>query len=584
MILRGMPISSGIAIGKAMVATQKMDYLTHHEVEPAYLREEEERLNAAFIKASKEIMTLYEQANKRFGSEIAAVFQAHLYMLNDPTFKRDILDYIYQHKTNAEWALYQVSLKLKEKLEKVGDEYMRERALDVEDMVKHLLTALQGEKFVSLKEWKEPIILIAHDLGPSDLFRFESATLSGIATEMGSATSHTAIMAKALNIPCVMGIDHLLANIGDWDDLIIDGNEGVVIVNPDPSMVLEFKNKMETYARFIQRLKSSAGEPGVTKDETKITFHANIELLSELKHVKDFGAEGIGLYRSEFLYLSMYPQVPSEAKHKEVYLQLLKSLNPNPVTIRTFDLGGRKLARDFLHLEEDNPVLGIRGVRLCLYHREIFNPQLRALMQVALEGNLRVMLPMVSTVEEIREVKTLLRHLAEELEKEKIPYSLNFPLGIMVEVPSTAILIEPILQEVDFLSIGTNDLTQYTLAVDRHNPRLQHLNDPLQPAVIHLIAQVVEAANRHQKPVSVCGEMASHPLGVLILIGLGVRELSMEPKNIYTIKEMLGKVSIKTLHSLVKHILATHHTAQEVRETLLENLGRHLPEGLICPL
>ena len=578
--LKGIGVSPGIALGRTLLLNRALDTIIKTKIPEARLAEEIARYRRALSQAEQEIRQLEDKAKHLFDSDIASVFHAHLLMIRDEMFTTAIPDAIQRGRVNAEWAVQQAVTTVADKVKSAKEAYLRERVTDLEDVAKHILSALQSIEHPAMDRLHEKVIVVAQELAPSDIPYLSHPNIAGFATQAGGRTSHTAIMAKALNIPAVLSVQHLMETARDGQRIIVDGGEGMVLSNPDGPAQREYTTKKTILEQRQRERMNAIGAPDRTRDGVEFHLTANIELLAELDFLQALGNPGVGLYRSEFLYLSMYPHLPSEEEHFRTYSTILKALPDRPVVIRTFDLGGRKLAREVLHLHEDNPVLGLRGIRLCLNYLDIFRPQLKALLRASIYGDLRIMLPMVGSVDEILKTRQLLEELSRELDQAGVAYKPDIPLGIMVEVPSTAILADQFAPYVDFFSIGTNDLIQYTLAVDRNNPRVAEIYDALHPAILTLIHQVAGAGDRHNIPVSVCGEMAADPLHAAVLLGLGIRWLSMEPFNIPTIKEILRSLSVGELRPVVERALTLPHS-KAVGEWLLEKLSGSLPEGML---
>jgi phosphotransferase system enzyme I (PtsI) len=460
------------------------------------------------------------------------------------------------------------------------DEYLRERVADVKDVAERVLVNLQGIAHHDLSEIKHDVIILADDLTPSDTVHFNRRPIVGFATETGGRTSHTSIIAKSMFMPAVIGVPRLTKMIDNDEVVIIDGYEGTVVVNPTEAMISEYVSRVSRHEEQERELLQNRDLAAMTKDERRISLQANIELVEELKDAIKFGAEGIGLYRSEFLYIAKSPLLPSEEEHFELYRKLAETLAPNWCVIRTFDLGGKKLAREVMGSKEDNPVLGLRGLRLCMKHRDMFRTQLRALLRASAFGHIKIMFPLVSGVQELRQVKTLVRELKADLDREGIAYDPELKIGIMIEVPSAAVIADILATEADFFAIGTNDLIQYSLAIDRSNENVSYLYEPLHPALLRLVKGVIDAGKKAGIPVSMCGEMASDPLYAIILIGLGLENFSMNPSSIPIIKNVVRSVRYKDCRRIAD-VAMTKKTAQEIEEFIIESVAMRFPEGLV---
>jgi len=580
---KGIGVSPGIAIGKMIILNRNLDMTIKIKLKEAEVEKEVQRYLKALEKAKKEIEMLEEKSRKIFPSEISTVFHAHLLMVEDQIFKDEVPEIIKKNKINAEWAVQEKFMQLQEKIKSAGNNYLSERVQDVEDVAKHILSALQSVDHITLNSLEEDAIIISYELGPSDLVMINHPKIVGFVTQEGGETSHTAIMAKALHIPAVLSVENLMNYAKDGGVAIVDGNEGAVILNPDHNLLKDYKNRKMKFYERIEKQRDVLNKPDKTKDGVDFKIYANLEIISELDEVIKNGAKGIGLYRSEFLYITSYPHLPSEDEHFYNYKKILEKLEDLPVTIRTFDLGGKKFAKETLHLRETNPVLGMRGIRLCLNSEEIFKPQLKGLLRASVYGNLQIMLPMVCCVDEVIETRKIIEDLKKELKKEGKSFKEDIPIGIMVEVPSSALILEFFEPYVDFFSIGTNDLIQYTLAVDRNNPAVAKLFTPLHPAILKLIKKVADFGSKNKKIVSVCGEMAGNPIQAALLFGLGVRHFSMESYYIPDVKSIFTSIKAEDLQKIANKAL-TLPTAKDVYEFLLEEIGSILPESLLCTL
>lgn len=579
----GIGVSPGISIGKTIILNRNLEMVIKVKLKESDIEEEITRYNFALKKAEEEIEMLEKKAKKIFPSEIATVFHAHLLMIKDDIFTKNVPEHIRKHKINAEWAVQEKFLQLQEKLKSTGDSYFSERVSDIEDVAKHLLTALQSIDHISLDSLEEDVIIISYELGPSDMLMINHPRIVGFATQEGGETSHTAIMAKAMHVPAVLSVKDIMTFAKNGGMAIVDGNEGVVILNPDSNVLKDYKKRKQRLDERIEKQREVFLKLDKTLDGEEFKIYSNLEILTELNEVSKYGAKGIGLYRSEFLYITSYPHLPTEDEHFYAYKRVLESIPDFPVTIRTFDLGGRKFAKETLHLKEANPVLGMRGIRLCLNSPEIFRPQLKGLLRASVYGNLQIMLPMVCCVDEVIETRELIEDLKLELKKEGKEFKENIPLGIMVEVPSSALILDSFEPIVDFFSIGTNDLIQYTLAVDRNNPAVAKLFAALHPAILRLIKNVADFGNKSKKVVSVCGEMAGNNIQSALLFGLGIRHFSMEPYYIPQVKSILTSVKASDLKRIAKKAIELP-TAKAVFEFLLEEINSILPESLLCNL
>ncbi|MCP4897771.1 MAG: phosphoenolpyruvate--protein phosphotransferase, partial [bacterium] len=476
---------------------------------------------------------------------------------------------------NAEWALDQVAARFVAQFEALGDAYLSERKLDVLDVATQIMHSLQGLDLSQLSELDRPVVLVADDLPPSRTVQLPLDKVLGFALETGGPTSHTTIIARSLGIPVIVGARGLCEAALHSREIALDAFEGKIVFDPDPTEMREFESRQREYQEQQQHLIHMQSLPTVTRDGRPIKLLANIDLPSEVDKALQWNVDGIGLYRSEFLYMKASPSLPSEQDHIEFYRDLVDAMSGRPVTIRTFDLGGKKLAREVIGSPEANPVLGLRGIRLCLLKKDFFRTQLRGLLRVAGEfepGRVRILFPLITGIEEIRIVRLLVTQITQELRTDGYEVHDQVPLGAMVEVPSAAVMADELAREVSFVSIGTNDLIQYTLAVDRSNELVASLYRPTNPAVIRLIAKVIEAGSNAGVDVTMCGEAAAEPLMVPVLIGLGLRRLSMNPQAVSVVRSLIRQLSYRETVHLARRALRMV-TARDVEELLLEKLA-----------
>ena len=535
-------MSPGIAVGRAVVWIERSDSTPRRDLDPEEVPAELERLRRAVESGIREIGEMAGQVEERLGKEYAAIFQAHALFLRDPSFLGPIETKIRLERVNAEWAIEVVADALAARLRDLPDKDLALRASDLDDVAAILRRSLgEGEAAVDRLSslTGDSCVLVADELTPSDAVRIPRDKVVAFVTERGGKTSHAAILARSFGLPAVVAVPKLLASIGDGDRLIVDGREGVVWREPSEDVLALFRERQGRDATRERSLKErSLSGLARTRDGEEVAIRANIELAREVPDVFEYGADGVGLFRSEFLYLSGDGmEFPDEATQAAIYRQVVSQLAPRPVVIRTYDLGGKKGARHLSGAEE-NPVLGLRGVRLCFSHPEMFRTQLRALLSVASEGDLRILVPMVAGVEDVRRVRAFVEEAREELLERGVAVPHSVPIGAMIEVPSAAITADLIAPEVDFLSLGTNDLTQYTLAADRANEAVSDVFRPHHPGILRLVAMVQEAARAAGKPLAVCGEMAADPPLFLLLLGLGIREFSMGPRSVPLLKDV----------------------------------------------
>jgi phosphotransferase system enzyme I (PtsI) len=577
---KGIGVSPGIAVGRAVIIEKREASVYRVPIRDEEVEAEVGRFNSALEKTRDQLLDLKHQVSRSMGDEYAQIFEAHAMIVTDPSFNDKVVGKIEDEQVNAEWAVAEVQEELQARFASFEDTYLRERVADVRDVADRVLKNLQGISHHDLSEIDHDVIILADDLTPSDTIHFNRRPIVGFATEVGGRTSHTSIIAKSLFLPAVIGVPRLTKIIDNEEMVIVDGYEGTLIVNPTQAMIAEYQSRVIRHEEQEKRLLENRDLAAVTRDDRRITLQANIELVEELKDAIRFGAEGIGLYRSEFLYISKSPVLPTEEEHFQLYKSLTESCAPRACVIRTFDLGGKKLAREVIGTKEDNPVLGLRGLRLCMKKRDMFRMQLRALLRASAYGDMRIMFPLVSGVQELRQVKTLVRELKQELDDAGLPYNRNLKIGIMIEVPSAAVIADILAQEADFFAIGTNDLIQYSLAIDRSNENVSYLYEPLHPALLRLIKGVIDAGKKAGIPVSMCGEMASDPIYAIVLLGLGLEIFSMNPSNVPVIKNVIRSVRYRDCRRIAE-VALTKRTAQEIEEFVIESVATRFPEGLV---
>ncbi|MDP2688611.1 MAG: phosphoenolpyruvate--protein phosphotransferase [Deltaproteobacteria bacterium] len=571
-LMKGIGVSSGIVIGKAHIMERgaiepsQYCYLDVSETE-----KEIERFNAA-IKASRDqllrVKKKMEQDGK--GKEHIRIIDAHLMILKDNMLINDTIKVIREERVNAEWALKSVLKEIKEYFDKMDDAYLRERSMDIEHIVNRVLLNLMGRKHESVADLKKPAIVVAHDLTPADTALMVKGTVLGFLTDAGGRTSHTAIMARSLEIPAVVGLENITRRAEMNDTIIVDGTTGTVIINPSESVVEVYRKRRERYENYGKALFHYKNLPSETIDGRRLRLMGNMEMVEELDPLIEHGAEGIGLYRTEFLYLNR-KDLPTEDEHVKAYRQVVKRMAPEPVIIRTLDVGGDKGLPTIEKPDEINPALGLRAIRFCLKNVDIFKTQLKGILRASAFGKIKVMFPMISGIEELRRAKAHLEEAKEELRAEGKAFDEKIEVGVMIEVPSAAIIADLIVKEVDFISIGTNDLLQYSLAIDRVNEHVAYLYEPFHPAVLRIIKTVADAANKADISVGVCGEMAGEPEYALILLGFGIRTLSMNAFSILRVKRLMRSVSYAEARKICKTIV-DFATAKEVETYITRKL------------
>ena len=580
-ILRGIPVSHGVAIGPALVLDVDGVRVPPRRIVTAQVESEVVRLHDALRIAASETHALQQSISDRLGKNYGAIFGAHSLLFSDPSLLSEFENQIRREHLSAETAVSKVIRNYVRTLESLGANHLFAlRSADLRDVEKKILDHLLGERSEPLKNLTERVIVLAFDLSPSETASLDPQKVTAFATEHGGKTSHTAIIANAMEIPAVVGLGKFLADLTLGELVIVDGSQGLLIVDPDTQTIQRYQLLLKAQRNQAVKWTENRDLPTQTKDGTPITLMGNIEFPTEAAHCTERGAEGVGLYRTEFLYLGKNYD-PSEEDHFQSYLSVIKEVGPEkPVVVRTLDLGADKFAsRTQTGDPEKNPSLGLRSVRFCLRNLPLFRTQIRAILRASAFGNVKLMFPMVGTLLELRQCKMLLAEVKEDLDEERILFNRNIPVGTMIEVPSAAIMAHQLAREVDFFSIGTNDLVQYTLAADRTNENVAHLYSPSDPAVLRLIQMVVQAATTNQIEVNVCGEMSGDPLYTQLLLGLGIRQFSATPHNVPEIKRILRLVDIKDAEVIAEEAL-TLETARDVTSFLNNRLRRILPEAI----
>ena len=570
--LHGVPASAGIAIGQAVVIdTKKIERYPKLRVSEDRVEDELDRFENAVLLSQKQITeAIHTLESHHVIREHILILETHLLMLKDPALVDRVKQLITEDYINAEWALKLALREIEEAIEAIDDDYIRSRVTDTSFVGERLLRNLVG-KTTSGFHLAENSIIVAHDLSPADTAMLNKGMVLGFATDVGGLTSHTAIIAHSLEIPAVVGLENASSLVNPGDSLILDGISGVVIVNPSESQILEYQTRARSYLSLELKLKEKAKEPAITKDGKYIEVKGNLEFKEEVRTVLDHGAEGVGLYRTEFLYL-IRKEIPSEQDHFEAYKSVVETVSPFNTVIRTLDLGGDKFYSVLSKtINERNPVMGLRAIRLCLKETDIFRTQLRGILRASHYGNTSIMFPMISGMEELDRAKEILEETKRSLERDGIPFDENIRVGIMVEVPSAAVIADLLAKEVDFFSLGTNALIQYSLAIDRGNEYVNSLYEPLHPAVLRLIQFTVDAAHNAGIPVSMCGEMAGREIYTPILLGMGIDSLSTNAFAISHVKEMTRKISIDNCRSIVSHIFEMK-TASEIYEFMSQEI------------
>lgn len=577
-ILHGVPASAGIAIGYAVLLdTKKIERYPKIRITEALIQDEISRFNDAIELSKHQISEAKRQLEaQNIIKEHIFILETHLLMLTDPSLISRVRQLIHEEFINAEWALKIALQEIEKDFDPIGDEYIKSRVADTTFVGERLLRNLIGKK-TSGFNLLENSIIVSHDLSPADTAMLNKEKVLGFATDVGGLTSHTSIIAHSLEIPAVVGLENASSLINPGDKLIVDGISGVVIVNPSTSQISDYEHRAKSYLSIELKLKEKSKLPAITKDGKYVKVKGNLEFKEEVKTVLDHGAEGIGLYRTEFLYLNR-KDIPLEEDHFEAYKTVVEAVSPYNTVIRTLDLGGDKFYSSLGELRNEmNPVMGLRAIRLCLKEIDIFKTQLRGILRASHYGNTSIMFPMISGMEELRRAKDILEETKNELRKDSIPFDENISVGIMVEVPSAATIADIFATDVDFFSIGTNDLIQYSLAIDRGNEYVNYLYEPLHPAVLRLIKFTIDAAHDAGIPVSMCGEMAGREIYTPILLGMGIDILSTNVFSISHVKEMTRKVDLETCKNIVEHIFYKK-TSQEIYDFMNKEVLESAPD------
>ena len=579
-IIKGIGVSPGVSISSAVVIDAEDVVVPRRPIEPDQIPAEVERVHEALKAARHDLADLAAGIAEKHGKEIGGIFDFHLGMLRDPSLEKQIVAAVRDGQTTAEYATSVAMRKLAAQFDAMKDRYLSERVKDVHDIERRILRTLIGDKQESLSRLTQNVILVAHDLLPSQTAQLDREHVVGFGTDVGGRTSHTAIVARAMGIPAVVGLGDATLRVAGGDSVIIDGTRGLLIVAPTP-------DQLEDYREYGRRQKAVEADlatlrdlPGQTTDGVQVALQANIEFPAEIDDALARGATGIGLYRTEFLYLASETE-PTEEDHFVAYRDAVERLAGKPLVIRTLDLGADKYSLEQSRSPEKNPFLGDRSIRLCLHDLPMFKRQLRAILRAAAaveRSDVRIMFPMISTIMELRQAKLILRDVEEELEDEGVPFGRQLPLGMMIEVPSAALMANNFAREVNFFSIGTNDLIQYTLAVDRTNERVAGLFNPAHPAVLALIRDVIRAANRNNIGVSVCGEMAGEPLYALLLLGLGLTSFSMNGPDVPEVKKVLRSTTAKHAREVARRVMS-FDSERQVTHYLQEELRRIVPDA-----
>ena len=572
----GIGVSHGVVIGKVFIFDIKEDVVLSHAVEGSKMPQEIARLETALIKTRRQIFSIREQIAQKMGIEHAEIFSAHLLVLEDRTLIEEVIRRLEKEKNCVEYVFQQVIKDYIKTFSGIRDEYLRDRAADVSDVGRRVLHNLTGIQREDLSQLDEEVVVIANDLSPSDTALMHKEKVIAFATDVGGRTSHTAIMARSLEIPAVVGLHNVSQRIKTGDTIIVDGNRGVVIVHPTRKTLNEYTREKDRLLVFEHKLEELKDLPAQTIDGHRIKLSANIEMPEDVNSVLSHGADGIGLYRTEFFYMNR-ADLPTEDEHCNAYINVAERVYPNEVIIRTLDLGGDKFASHLELPREMNPFMGWRAIRFCLENLDIFKVQLRAILRASIKSNIKMMYPMISGVEELIRANEVLEEVKEDLKSQEIPFNEAMEVGAMIEVPAAALTADLIAPHVDFFSIGTNDLIQYSLAVDRVNENVAYLYQPTHPGVLRLIDRIIRAGHDQGIWVGMCGEMAGDPAMTLILLGLGLDELSTSAVSVSEVKKAIRSVTFSAAKKLVHDILK-YQSAEKIRRKAQKLLTEIAPE------
>ncbi|MGA1980049.1 MAG: phosphoenolpyruvate--protein phosphotransferase [Sedimentisphaerales bacterium] len=576
-IKKGVAVSPGIAIAKSLIIDSEDYRIPRRSVKPPQRMIEIQRARNAFKAAADELAQLKAEQKTIEQRKIKDIFAVHLSFLRDRSLRKRITDLIHSESVTAEFAVSTTLRDIASHFTKIKDAYISERAADIYDIERRLLRQLLGGKREDVERLTEEVAVVARNLSPTQTAGFNKKFVKGIATDAGGRTSHTAIVARSLGIPAVVALEDLTEIITGGDTVVIDGNRGIVIVNPDDETVRQYEDYSREFVELEHRLDAIRGKPAKTRDGVRITLLGNIEFPAEAEVILQKGGEGIGLYRTEFLFLNR-PSEPTEEDHYNAYAETVRVFKQRPVIIRTLDLGADKYTQSKRFAPEPNPFLGLRSIRFCLQNLTLFKTQLRAILRASVLGEVKIMFPLITHLQELMQTKMVLRDVMEDLDEESIPYNRDVKIGVMIETPSAALTAFTFARDVDFFSIGTNDLIQYTLAVDRGNELVSTLYSSVDPAVLRLIRTVIQDAHKAQIEVSVCGEMASEPEYIMLLLGMGVRTISLTPPMIPEIKQIIRSVTIEDCNNVARAVLGMN-SERQISSYLRDAARKILPEA-----
>lgn len=578
-ILKGIPAAPGIAIGKAFLLDREQYVIPRRTIKEDQIQAEIKRFRDALVATKNEIIDIKKRISEEMGVEHGQIFSAHLLVIEDSILMEEVISRLKKEKLSIEYIFQDVLSKYIKVFSEMDDEYLKERISDINDIGKRILRNLIGAKEDALASLKEKVIVISYDLSPSDTANMHKKNVIGFVTDIGSRTSHTAIMAKSLEIPAVVGVEVATKKVENGCALIVDGTHGIVIINPSAKTLKKYEASRKRLVEFEKHLMELKDLPAETLDGRKVMLSANIEVPEDVASVIAHGAQGIGLYRTEYLYMNR-KDVPSEDEQFKAYSAVAKSVQPNSVIIRTLDLGGDKFLSQFELPREMNPFLGWRAIRFCLARPDIFKTQLRAILRASTYGKIKIMYPMISGLQELRQAKAILDEVKASLKKESVPFDEKIEVGAMIEVPSAALTSDILAKEADFFSIGTNDLIQYALAVDRVNEKIAYLYEPAHPGVLRLVKSIIENGHTANIWVGMCGEMAGDINMTLILLGLGLDEFSTSPIMVSEIKRIIRSVTMEQAKEIAREAI-TLSTGKEVEEFARKKLVEIVPEMML---
>ncbi|MCF8112439.1 MAG: phosphoenolpyruvate--protein phosphotransferase [Desulfotignum sp.] len=574
-ILKGISGSPGICIGKAYIVDREgVNIIERYQVSGAMVSQETDRFKNAVAKAKKEHARIIKALDKDV-SETLNILETHMALFKDKMLYGKTIETIQKEQINAEWALRKVSRQVKLMFQQVDDQYLKARANDIVQVSDKIMSYLLGARDIKIADINKRVIIVAHDLSPADASQIQLERIKGFVTDRGGKDSHTGIVAKSLKIPSVFGLARATTSINNDDILIVDGSSGIIIINPDEDTLFKYEERLARFEAYRADIERESHLPAVTRDGVVLDLMANIELVEEVVSAKDNGASGIGLFRTEFLYLDL-ERFPTEEELLVKYRELAELMTPQPVTIRTLDINGDKFNPYIDPVEEVNPSLGLRAVRFCLENKDIFITQIKAILRAAAFGNIKLLIPMISCMEELQQVKAVINQAVSDLEHENKIFNKDIDLGIMIEVPSAVLMADELAKEVDFFSIGTNDLIQYSLAIDRRNRRVAHLYQALNPSVLKMIKLTFAAARKNNIDVVMCGEMAGDPINIPVLLGFGIKNLSMNSASIPVIKKMIRSIDFKKAGKFSEKLLE-FTTVQEITRFIREEYKDILP-------